>query len=106
MPFDLQAQEPRYEGRTFAEWQGDLKDLSPEVRMRAVEALGYFGPRAVPALIQALKDDTAKVRREAAAALGKIGPAAKDAVPALRALRHPIIVRQAAREALKKIEGH
>lgn len=92
MPFDLQAQEPRYEGRTFAEWQGDLKDLSPEVRMRAVEALGYFGPRAVPALIQALKDDTAKVRR--------------DAVPALRALRHPIIVRQAAREALKKIEGH
>jgi hypothetical protein len=25
-----QAQEPRYQRRTLAEWQGDLQDLSPE----------------------------------------------------------------------------
>ena len=39
----LQAQEPRYQGRTLAEWQGDLQDLSPQVRLRAIGALGSFG---------------------------------------------------------------
>lgn len=108
-----QAAEPRYSGRTFSEWQGDLKDFSPAVRKTAIEALGYFGPRAVlvlapfmgdpdfevrsaaidvlvklgvetvPAMVRALADNNSLVRWNAASVLGRIGPAAKDAVPAL-----------------------
>lgn len=109
----LQAQESRYKGRTLSEWQGDLKDLSPEVRKTTIEALGYFGSRAVsilapfigdpdfevrgaasdvlvklgaaavPAMVRALEDKNSFVRWNAAGVLGRIGPAAKDAVPPL-----------------------
>lgn len=53
-----------------------LKDEDPEVRERAAEALGSFGPEskeAVPALIEALKDDDEKVCGQAAHALAKVG---------------------------------
>src|SRR5205823_6105632 len=79
-----QAQEPRYQGRTLAEWQGDLRDLSPQVRLRAIEALRAFGAPAVPALIQVLKDADAGVRQRAAGTLAYMDKAAaKEAVPAL-----------------------
>ena len=78
-----QTEEPRYQGRGLAEWQGDLKAPSPEVRRNAVPALVHFGPAAVPALASALKDLHAQVRELAVWGLGQIGPAAKDAVPAL-----------------------
>ncbi len=52
----------------------------------AADALGRFGPDAVPALIGTLRDKNPKLRRFAAAALGKIGPDAAQAVPALVAL--------------------
>ena len=77
------ADEPRYQGRTFAEWQGDLGDRSPEVRQRAVGALAHFGPTAVPALTRTTKDVTVQVRQAAVWTLGGMGPVAKDAVPAL-----------------------
>lgn len=102
-----------YQKRALAEWQGDLQDLDPQVRRKAVEALGRFGSRAVPALSQAshdadaftrleaisalkriglaavpalieiLQDTTYPERRLVAAALGEMGPTAKDAVPHL-----------------------
>ena len=52
-----EARGPRFGERTFTEWQGYLQDLSPAVRQRAVEALGYFGPKAVPVLSQSLGRD-------------------------------------------------
>lgn len=76
--------EPRFGERTFSQWQGYLGDLSPGVRRTAVEALGYFGPQAVPVLVQTLKNDShAEVRMSVASALGGLGPAAKEALPVL-----------------------
>ena len=77
------ADEPRYQERTFAEWQGDLQDRSPEVREKAVRALGHFDSAAVPALTEALRDVSVQVRVAAAWTLGELSPAAKGAVPAL-----------------------
>lgn len=77
------ASEPRYQERTLAEWQGDLQDRSPEVREKAVRALGHFGPAAVPALTEALKDVSVQVRVAATWTLGELSAAAKGAVPAL-----------------------
>lgn len=100
------SQEPRHEGRTFVEWQADLRDPSPAVREKAALALGNFGPTAVPILTQTLRDSDANVRWAAADALGRIGPAAKDAVPALlQALKDSeAIVRQRAEIALRQID--
>lgn len=53
------AQEPMHEGRTFAEWQADLRDPSPAVREKAALALGRFGSKAVPILTQTLRDSDA-----------------------------------------------
>lgn len=65
------------DGRTLAQWQGDLESSgSVGRRADATRALARFGPRAVPALIEALKDPHPGVRSAAAAALGSMGPAA------------------------------
>lgn len=100
------AQEPMHEGRTFVEWQADLRDSSPKVREKAALALGHFGPKAVPILTQTLQDGDANVRWAAAHALGEIGAAAKDAVPALvRALEDPeAMVRGSVEYALGQID--
>ena len=112
-PTRISAEELRYQGRTFSEWQSDLKDLAPEVRIKAIEALGHFGSRAVPALVPLLVDPEIKVMETAGKTIAKfgveavptmihalgdknpliqstaagtlqlIGPGAKDAVPAL-----------------------
>jgi HEAT repeat protein len=55
----------------------------PRVRLKAIAALGKFGPPAVPVLTQALKDADRSVRGDAAEALGWIKPPAEAAVPAL-----------------------
>ena len=103
----------RYQGRTQAEWEADLQDLDPKVKRKAAEAMGHFGPSAIPALSQVLQDADASTsfgailalkriglaaipalneilrdtnypgRRFAAAVLGEMGPTAKDAVPTL-----------------------
>jgi HEAT repeat protein len=62
-------------------------------RMRAMRALGQFGPRAeeaVPVLIEALSDRQCQDRDVAAESLGKIGRRPQQTVPALvQALRDP-----------------
>jgi HEAT repeat protein len=60
---------------------GLLKDVDPAVRMNVLSAIAEAGPKAVPALIEALNDD--KAAYWACLVLREIGPAAKDAVPAL-----------------------
>lgn len=62
-----------------------------QARLQEIEALRRSGPRALPALVQALGDKDAEVRRKAADALrevatagfSELGVEAKDAIPAL-----------------------
>lgn len=86
-----------------------LKDASPMVRLGAATALWQIDrkPTAVTALIDALRDESETIRLYAVHALARIGPAASDAVPALTdALKDKNnYVRNAARQALKDIEG-
>ncbi len=65
------------------------------------------GKRSVPYLVTALDDDGWYVAHSAALLLGGIGPHARGAIPALTtALRHESeSVRNAAADALKKIQG-
>lgn len=75
---------PRFAERTFGEWKAYLRDLSPGVRQRAVEALRHFGPSAVPVLAETAGNDTSlDVRMAAAAALGAMGSEAQHALPQL-----------------------
>jgi hypothetical protein len=65
-------------------------------------------PLGVPALVAALKGaDTDSMRRTAARALGSVGAEAQAAVPLLRAMLNDedVAAREAAEEALQKIEG-
>src|SRR5205809_7332060 len=81
----VRGEEGAYQGRTFSQWQGDLRDPSPEIRKQVAWELGKFGFKAVPALVRILRDNDAseQLKLEAARTLGEIGPAAKEAVPAL-----------------------
>ncbi len=81
------------------------------VQEQVAVALGWVTagtPDAVPALTDALRSARTERSREAAArALGEVGPDARPAVAELRKLTDApdLGVRQAAREALEKIEG-
>ena len=50
--------EPLFEGKTFPEWVGSLREPSPRVRQRAAHALNRLGrpARAIPVLADALRD--------------------------------------------------
>jgi len=58
-------------------------DPVQDVRETAVEAVGTFGPEAVPALIGVVEQKSSPQSPEAARALAVLGPKAKDAVAAL-----------------------
>jgi HEAT repeat protein len=63
-----------------------LSNKDEEVRARAADQLGDFGPKAataVPSLLTALNDTSPRVRGAVIHALGKIGPAARAAIPAV-----------------------
>ncbi len=77
----LNADEMRYEGRTFEDWEADLQAHSPDVRKKAVEALAHFGPRAASALIKTFRGDPDEmVQGLALGALTEIEPQTSDTV--------------------------
>jgi HEAT repeat protein len=88
-----------------------VKDHDRFVRAAAVGAIGAFGkesPLAQAALINSLNDDVVEVRLAAIEELGRMGPPAKAALPTLREARkndNRLVVRQAAEEAIKRIES-
>jgi HEAT repeat protein len=65
---------------------GRLTDRDQEVRASAGNALLRRGPKAVPALTEALSRPEPLERRLAAGTLARIGPLARDALPALMRL--------------------
>jgi HEAT repeat protein len=77
----------QYEGHSTRYWIKTLDNPDPEVRSRAVFALGAIGAEAgeaVPALAKILVEDPDReVRHQAAQALMKMEPASRGAVPAL-----------------------
>ena len=84
------------------------------VKLSSLRALLQIQPNetklaavAAPLLIQALANEREMIRAEAASALGELGGAGKPAVPQLKKLLTDSseLVRKAAAEALKKIEG-
>ncbi|MGH7169641.1 MAG: HEAT repeat domain-containing protein, partial [Gemmataceae bacterium] len=79
-------EEPIYQGKTLAEWIGDLKDPKWETQRAAVQALSVFGPKkeVVSALTTALKNEDAGVVLPAAQTLGKFGLKDKEALSELR----------------------
>ena len=92
-----------YHGRSFDYWLARYQ--ARDEKRRAVKALGFQGPPAIPELTAALSDPDWAVRAEAAYALGYMGPRAWTAVPRLKRLRHDPDehVRNAAVFALQKI---
>ena len=76
----LRAEEPVYKGRSLADWVGDLKTPSPQVRDKAVQAFHSLGPLAIPALQGLLKDADPGVRQAAIRALSVIIPVRKEVV--------------------------
>jgi HEAT repeat protein len=85
-----------------------VADPEREVRLAAAMALGNMGAAAapaVPALVQALQDPDAEVRQWAIKTLGSIGPAASEALPALDRATRFDPQRQAAEEAMLRIQG-
>jgi HEAT repeat protein len=76
--------------------------------LRAIGGLGKDGADAVPDLVRCLKEDSNTEARVAAIeALGSLGLNALEAVDALSAASRSsqTVIREAALEALKKIEG-
>jgi len=83
------------------------KFLAPE-KPSAVWMLSECGQPAVPLLLKCLHREDPVIRGVAIMALGEIGPLASEATPALEVTATndtEVRVREAAREALKKIKG-
>ena len=89
-----------------------LNNEDEMIRRTAVSDIGKLGPAAkaaVSALIITLSTGDFQIREDCAKALGRIGPDAASALPILRALATKDSsqdVRDAASEAIDKIEGN
>jgi HEAT repeat protein len=84
--------EKTYEGRTFREWESQLRDPSEAGRVEAVLAMTKLPPgESVLALIRVLQEDPSpRVREEAVLALRRIRQTVGRAIPALeRAIKDP-----------------
>ena len=81
-----------------------LGDKDRSVVRNAIGALENLGEKAVPALISAVETQRPSIQTRAIDILGEIGPKAKAAIPTLKiALQNPA-TKDAAGEALKKIQ--
>ncbi|MDP6045085.1 MAG: HEAT repeat domain-containing protein, partial [Phycisphaerae bacterium] len=93
---------------------GDVEALaveaaSPDIRtaLRAVETMGYVGPKAVKQLRRALADRRPQIRQQAATAYAKVaGP--KEVAPLVEIARadESSIVRACAITTLGKVRAH
>lgn len=76
-----------YDGHSLGYWLRALGRPDPEIRRRAIFALGAMGPNAaeaVPVLARILREDAdPEARHQAALALAKMAPVSAAAVPAL-----------------------
>src|SRR5262245_44204202 len=100
------AQERQHEGRSIAEWTGDLENSDALIRRRAAAALVAFGADALAPLGRvAVADTDPEVRLEAIRAIGRLGPAGAPAVPALvhGARDRVVFVRRGAVTALGSV---
>jgi HEAT repeat protein len=69
--------DPILQGRSFEDWEKDLKSNEPNKKIPAIVVMGLLGPKAketVPAICLALRDRDVEMRVAAAEALGRIGP--------------------------------
>ena len=88
-----------------------LKDDDARCRVMAVRGLGRQSARfkqAIPALIESLKDDAIEVRLAATQELGQAAADPSKVLPALKATAKSdprSVVREAAAEAVKKLEA-
>jgi HEAT repeat protein len=87
-----------------------MKPTSPDDwRWRARRVVARFGPRTVPALVEALSTgNDPTIRRFAAEALAELGSEARGALDALRHASHQDqdpMVRAAAAAALEAVAG-
>ncbi len=87
----------------------DLKSPQEKEQIIAVRTLPQRkgdAAKVIPALIQALGDKSDNVRQSAVIGLGSFGAEAKDAIPALQALRRDadVRVREAVGVALYRID--
>jgi hypothetical protein len=76
--------EPTYGGRSLTELIAALGDQDFQTRIKAVDHLGYMGPKAksaVPALVDALDEE--RLRESVLHSLCNIGVGAEEAIPAL-----------------------
>jgi hypothetical protein len=77
----LNADEMRYEGHTFEDWEADLQADTPAVRIKAFAALAHFGPRAVSVLIKTFRSDPDEHNQAMAlVALTEIEPQTSDTI--------------------------
>jgi HEAT repeat protein len=90
LPTPLGAQtkkEPKFRGKTAAQWLERLTSGKEDERQEALGAIGQLGQpakqAAAPVLIEMLEDRDPAFRGFAAYGLGRLGPDARDAVPAL-----------------------
>jgi len=75
-----------YRGRPLSFYVARLKRADSSERIKAIRAIGYFGPDGVSAagdLAAALRDSSPQIRGTSAQALALIGPSGEVAIPAL-----------------------
>jgi HEAT repeat protein len=95
-----------FNGRSAAEWVGDLAAADAATRDVAVASLVIMGERAVRPALRALDDERPAMRRYAALALGRIGAVAAPAKDKLLVLQQDIVpeVAHAAKVAALRVQ--
>lgn len=95
---DMKKSAQAFDGKTMYDWMNVLKkETDPGARIRAINALKFYGVEAreaVPLILKALHDSDASVRVNAVIALGLIGFDAKDLAEGVNALKSMLNPRE------------